>query len=82
MAKSDPAHDAPQRTWDCIAERAHPWAKPPTEEVWHIARTRGRSIDFVPIRCSPDEGITLPGHIERREPTCPDCMAAVGLVMA
>ncbi len=48
------------------------------EEVWHIARHRGRTSDFTPIRCSPDEGITMPGYIERRVPTCPDCIAISG----
>lgn len=58
-------------TWDCVQEKGG---------VWHIARVRGRTLDFIPIRCSTDdEGITLPGIVERREPTCPECRAVVRL---
>jgi hypothetical protein len=67
------------RTFDCIRERVIRWTPRdpyvPDGKVWHIAPHRGRSADFCPILCSKNEGITLPGHVVRREPTCPDCIA-------
>ena len=63
--------------WDCIMERQRTPGTFDFVEVWHVARTRGRSHDFVPIRCSPDEGVVFPGHVERRQPTCPDCVSIV-----
>lgn len=65
---------------DCVLERSRTlqggdWN---VHEVWHVARSRGRTADFAPIRCSDDdEGVTLPGPIVRRQPTCCDCIDRV-----
>lgn len=66
------------RTADCVMERARLANLFERTEVWHIARSKGRTQDFVPIRCSPDEGIALPGPIQRRVPTCPECVVIFG----
>lgn len=66
--------------FDCVAERPRLsglGGSPVAVPVWHVARSRGRTVDFVPIRCSSDEGIVSPGHVERRSPTCPDCVRIV-----
>lgn len=69
------------RTFDCIRERIIRWTPEhpytPDGEIWHVAPHRGRTEDFCPIRCSDSEGITLPGYVERRVPTCPECIAIV-----
>lgn len=70
--------------WDCVLERQRQipprWSDRPitTVEVWHVAPQRGRTQDFCPIRCHDSEGITLPGPIQRRTPTCPECRSLVG----
>jgi hypothetical protein len=69
------------RDYDCVEERplrldtGVPLTRGPS--IWHVAKKRGRSSDFAPIRCSVDEGIVCHGGIFRREPTCPDCIAAL-----
>ncbi|MEM9134304.1 MAG: hypothetical protein AAGE88_18290 [Actinomycetota bacterium] len=69
-----------QTDYDCVMERraSHSMID---RSIWHIAKHRGRTVDFVPIRCgtSPYDGIVLPSHIIRREPTCADCRRIVGL---
>lgn len=62
--------------FDCVYEGGGLLA-PIDGGVWHVATQRGRTQDFCPIRCSKDEGITFPGGIVRRLPTCPDCRAIV-----
>jgi len=53
---------------DCVRER---------NGVWHACRGRGNA-DWQPIKCSKNEGIVLPGPRVEREPTCADCLAALG----
>lgn len=63
--------------FDCVAERVNPFnwrGLDPPDPIWHVAKHRGRTSDFTPIRCSADEGIVFPGPIQRRRPTCPDCV--------
>lgn len=68
------------REWDCVMERVRQFrdGDRTESEVWHVAPQRGRTEDFCPIRCAPDEGIVLPGPTVRRSPTCSDCLVAVG----
>lgn len=73
---------APDGAWDLIEERPRILGNPMERgaSVWHVAKARGRTSDFVPIRCSTtDEGITLPGYVQRGIPTCPDCRRIVGI---
>ncbi len=80
-------HPASAHNHDCVAERPSPYdqltgvvpaipgPRVQPEPIWHVAKHRGRTSDFTPIRCSADdEGITFPGPIERRQPTCLDCI--------
>lgn len=64
-----------ERTFDCVMERCYAYGT--WNEVWHVATKRGRTEDFAPIRCSKDEGITLPGPIVQGTPTCLDCLRLV-----
>lgn len=79
MADQPVSAEVEARTWDCVKEVQRRFAADGTEitQVWHVARSKGRSQDFCPIRCSNDEGIVLHGGIVRRWPTCPDCIALV-----
>lgn len=43
---------------------------------WHVTCPAGDS-SFRPVVCSTEEGIVLPGRLEEREPTCPDCLVLI-----
>ncbi len=63
----------------CIAERKR-WRLDgtlvkPTPIVHLVHGTRPHEPgDFMPIACSDEDGITLPGHTFDGTPTCPDCI--------
>ena len=63
----------------CVAERPRNWMSGRhVEYVWHLLPDgRDSNGAFAPIICGQarDEGINLPGPAERRQPTCPACLA-------
>ena len=63
----------------CVQERIRRWPPEADGVVWHLARSKGRTVDWCGIRCSENEGIVLPGGVVEREPTCVECVAIAGV---
>lgn len=71
------------KLFDCVTETQRTFYPTFTQTtVVHVAKHRGRTSDWTPIRCSDSDGIVMPGHISRGVPTCPDCLAIVAPQMA